>query len=67
LNIWFETAYLDSVRSVGEWGDEDEKLCAFLRRNCRRFSRVLGAVKKLFELNSCAASNMPYCVAEAVN
>jgi hypothetical protein len=42
-------------------------LCVFLRRGYQRFSRVLGAVKKPFELNSCVVSNMLYCVAEVVN
>jgi hypothetical protein len=67
LNIWFGTACSDLVRRVGEWVDDEEKLCVFLRRGYQRFSRVPGAAKKPFELNSCAVSNMPYCVAEAVN
>ncbi len=68
MNIWFGTVCIGlELGELEKWGDEEEKLYVFLRRGYQRFSRVLGAVKKPFELNSCAVSNTPFCAVEVVN
>jgi hypothetical protein len=67
LNIWFGAVWFDLVRRVGEWGDGEEKLYVFRRRGCQRFSHVLGAVRKPFELNSCEVSNTPFCAVGVAN
>jgi hypothetical protein len=67
LNIWFGAVWFDLVRRIAEWGDGEEKLYVFRRRGCQRFSRVLGAVRKPFELNSCAVSNTPFYAVEVAN
>ena len=67
LNIWFRTVSSYRVRRVGEWGDDEEKLYAFLKSGCQRFSHALGAAKKPFELSFCAVSNTPFCDVEVAN